>query len=168
MKWLISWSCTDRGRHRRGKGILSISDSASHSHFSLCLASFWVQEKSYSGKTVNQSPQYHDSVAARVFFSLPRQLLKEFNLLLTMTLVFLFFFALCLLQGLKEVWCRRGENTRTYSVVWTGDHGVRHPGAKPWPWCAHCDGITYAGQLPTACGSERRREGRGRQTYSGM
>lgn len=33
MKWLISWSCSDRGRHRGGKGMLSINDSAFASPF---------------------------------------------------------------------------------------------------------------------------------------
>lgn len=66
---------------------------------------------------------------------------------------------LCLwVTGIKGFYFR-GEHrkTGTYSVVWAGDHGVCHPGAEPWPWCTHCDGITDASQLPTAWRSKKRK-----------
>lgn len=45
------------------------------------LSSFRVQKKSYSGKTVNQSLKYHDSIAVRDIFSIEQ--LTELGLFLT-------------------------------------------------------------------------------------
>lgn len=52
-----------RGRREEGKEMQSISDSALHSHSSLCLFSSIAWEKSCSGKTFNQSLTSHDSTA---------------------------------------------------------------------------------------------------------
>lgn len=66
---------------------------------------------------------------------------------------------LCLwVAGIKGFYFRGEHRKRgTYSVVWAGDHGVCHPGAEPWPWCTHCDGITDASQLPAAWRSKKRK-----------
>lgn len=53
---------------------------------SLCLSSFREQKKSHSGKTVNQSLKYRDSVAVRVF----SEPLAECGLFLPMTLFLLY------------------------------------------------------------------------------
>lgn len=55
MKWLISWSCSDRGRQGGGKDTLSISGTALDSHFSHSLSPLKAHEKSFSWKTVHQS-----------------------------------------------------------------------------------------------------------------
>lgn len=139
--------------------MLSISDSALHPHFFLCLSCFRVQKKSYSDKTLNQSLKYHDNIAVGEFvFSWAADTLESFWQWLWLYFN-LYVCELCLwVAGIKGFYFRGEHRKRgTYSVVWAGDHGVCHPGAEPWPWCTHCDGITDASQLPAAWRSKKRK-----------